>query len=119
MAYSVPKMPLLFNAWGYLTPLADPPRLSGRPCQLRGPAFPGAITTGGNLQQPFHWILVVPKREDLRDGWNGFSPDFIECPAGTGRFYRVLFVDDIARGFTNEYRIAILTKHGAWPTPIP
>lgn len=119
MAYAIPKMPILCNIFTFNTPTAGPPRAAGRPCQLRGVSFPTSAGHAANLQQPTSWILVLPKREDIRDGWSNFSPDIVEVPAGTGRFYRVLYVDDIARGFTNEYRVATLTKHGTWPVPIP
>jgi hypothetical protein len=64
--------------------------------------------------------LLVEKGTDIRDGSATVRGDTVECPAGTGRFYRVGYVDDVAKGFPNEYRVALLSKRGpSWPTPIP
>jgi hypothetical protein len=48
--------------------------------------------------------------------------DIVECPSGSGRIYLVQSVDDVGKGFTNEYRCAIVTPtqlFGVWPSPIP
>lgn len=45
--------------------------------------------------------------------------DLIECPQGSGRFYEVLFVDDVGKGFANEHRIALVSKVLPWPIPTP
>lgn len=65
--------------------------------------------------------LLVPRGSDIRPGL-GFwgTPDTVECPAGSGRYYDVLCVDDVARGFANEYRLASLKQRplvGAPPIP--
>jgi hypothetical protein len=57
----------------------------------------------------------------------------VEVPSGSGRYYVVVAVDDVGRGFLNEHRYAlVLPYYGyypviivngwaapAWPTPIP
>jgi hypothetical protein len=77
--------------------------------------------------------LLVPALTDIRDlscGTTG-GPDFIQVPAGSGRWYFANGVDDVAKGFANEYRLVTLAKiwEGAdgggsyvganWPVPIP
>jgi hypothetical protein len=71
----------------------------------------------------------LPAGTDIRD--EGVDPgvaDCVEVPAGSGRFYLVDYVDDVAKDFPNEYRIAVLVKVGGagffptfplWPQPIP
>jgi hypothetical protein len=62
---------------------------------------------------------MLPPGTDIRDPWSGTGADLVECPLGTGRFYRVAIVDDVAKGHANEYRVAMIYKVGTWPTPIP
>jgi hypothetical protein len=76
--------------------------------------------------------LLLPAGTDVRDvscSGSG-NADVIECPAGSGRWYQVVNVDDIGKGFGNEHRCASLVKiyEGVdsvrfaglfWPTPIP
>jgi hypothetical protein len=48
--------------------------------------------------------------------------DLVEVPAGTGRFYRVQWVDDLGKGFDNEHRFALLLQTNTfspWPIPMP
>jgi hypothetical protein len=48
------------------------------------------------------------------------SADTVEVPAGSGRYYAILAVDDVARGFENEYRLALAEPaYNLWPVPIP
>jgi len=75
--------------------------------------------------------LLLPPLTDIRDASCGPNSDFVEVPAGSGRFYQVAYVDDIGKGFANEHRFAWLEKvvqgiagGGSfpgffWPTPIP
>jgi hypothetical protein len=46
----------------------------------------------------------------------------VEVPAGSGRYYEVVQVDDAGKGFPNEHRIAGLIATvdlGMWPVPYP
>jgi len=74
--------------------------------------------------------LLLPAETDIRDGSVGGEADIVEAPAGSGRWYSVISVDDMGKGFPNEHRFALLHKifeamnpllfPGAnWPTPIP
>lgn len=105
-------------------PIVLPPRLSLIVCQLtygrRGnlaaqfyPALGGAVTPQG-------MSLLVPKLTDIRGGQDINGGDYVEVPAGTGRLYAVDFVDDVGKGFTNEYRDAsIFALRGKWTPPYP
>lgn len=67
-------------------------------------------------------VLLLPKGTDIRDGFEaGNSSDWVQVPAGSGRIYRVTIADDIAKGFSNEHRFAIIYKTSgyAWPVPMP
>lgn len=103
-------------------------------CQLRG--FGPALKVGWSAQFKLFtehyagWALLLPPLTDIRDAsCNGFS-DVVEVPSASGRWYVVMYVDDVAKGFANEYRTANLVKMGPdaiptavnfpyWPTPIP
>jgi hypothetical protein len=68
--------------------------------------------------------LMVQKLTDVRMATaGGVGGDYVEVPAGTGRWYQVVAVDDVAKGFTNEYRMAVCqstNQHvGTWPFPYP
>lgn len=75
--------------------------------------------------------LLLPAGTDIRDTSCGHNFDIVEVPAGSGRWYEVMCVDDVGKGFDNEYRLATLGKafdnnNGDgnylglfWPTPIP
>jgi hypothetical protein len=63
--------------------------------------------------------LLVAKGTDIRDKYTQPGTHYVEVPLASGRFYKIDLVDDVARGFTNEYRIAIIRKVGTWPSPIP
>jgi hypothetical protein len=74
--------------------------------------------------------LLLPPLTDIRDASTMLESDLVEVPAGTGRFYLAVCVDDIGKGFPNEHRAATLNKtwgfagNGSgltvgWPFPIP
>jgi len=74
--------------------------------------------------------LLLPAGTDIRDPYCGGVGDLVEVPEGTGRWYVVILVDDVGKGFDNEYRLAAITKVSSsvyvndfgfmiWPSPIP
>jgi hypothetical protein len=74
--------------------------------------------------------LLLPAGTDVRDLSNAITPDVAQVPAGSGRWYGINYVDDVGKGFANEYRIAFCQKiYEAldplaypglfWPVPIP
>lgn len=81
------------------------------------------ILTGPDLAQGAMYLLLT-KYEDVRDNFSVEGSDLVEVPALSGRWYQVIVVDDVAKGFANEFRCAIIMKSlgpsgESWPTPIP
>ncbi len=83
--------------------------------------------------QPAQPHLLIPALTDVRDFSQVIvsgSYDMVEVPAASGRWYRVGIVDDVGKGFTNEYRMCGIMKICSfidsteyaglfWPTPMP
>jgi len=63
--------------------------------------------------------LMLPAGTDIRFYLNSTDFDRVEVPAGSGRYYAVRHVDDVGKGFANEFRIAIVSFYPPVPTPIP
>lgn len=80
-------------------------------CQLRAPGFrspPGFGAPSFSV-----WELILPKDSDIRGPLWGDSEywywyDLVEVPVDSGRYYFVIQVDDVAKGFSNEYRLAFI-----------
>jgi hypothetical protein len=65
-------------------------------------------------------FLLCPKLTDIRARWNNVLADIVEFPAGSKRFYGVVDVDDVGKGFANEYRLVVLRYNsGGTPTLPP
>lgn len=118
MAFVLPTFNLEYNVWhGPHNPHTHPADASGD-CQLRGvnqtsaTVNPTADLAAGNY-------ALFPPLEDIRDIHTLNGSDIIEIPKDSERYYLVLNVDDVAKGFTNEHRYAVLTKWDVWPVPIP
>lgn len=116
-------MPLTANIWRTGTGPPAPPAVT-TPAQLRGPAIHTSgqqvLLVGGNQSWPWTPTLLMPALTDIRDQFvPGGAGDLVEVPAGSGRLYNVVLVEDVAKGFTNEHRLAAIQKTGIWPTPIP
>lgn len=136
MAFTLPKFNLTCAVWHdyLLTPPipATPPSTgasSYSECQLyewSRATVPAAYYIAPPTDIRPWWFTLqqsiqirLPKGFDVRDSQNAEGADVIECPAGTGRYYVVTQVDDLHRGFPNEYRLAQCVKAWTWPTPIP
>lgn len=103
------------------------------PCQLRAyGSHPKLVSFGLTLYTELRseWCLLCPAGTDVRDSSCTGLADVVEVPSGSGRWYAVAYVDDVAKGFANEYRVAMVVKVGPddfptannfpyWPTPIP
>jgi hypothetical protein len=63
--------------------------------------------------------LLLPAGTDIRGPASSTGADSVEVPSGSGRWYGVFFVDDIAKGFSNEHRLALLAQYVPQPTPLP
>ncbi len=125
MSYRVPDFVLPTGFYNHAGPYDVPREITevnlafGRRIQL-------ALPLGGELGSGTQAMtLLVHAGFDVRDTLNAGGEDFVECPFGSGRWYVVLFVDDIGKGFPNEHRAAVIQKIGhpvtgdPWPTPIP
>lgn len=120
MAFSVPTFNLTCNI--YTGPPAWPavPRLSPV-CNLAVGSKIRANLPGVHALSVY---LLLPALTDIRGPVNATpGQDFVEVPAGSGRTYVVLSVEDAGKGFSNEYRFALLLASAVgahvWPTPIP
>jgi len=64
--------------------------------------------------------LLLPPLADVRGPQDSVSADMVEVPAGSGRWYFVVGVDDIGKGFANEHRsAAIFALASSWVAPYP
>jgi hypothetical protein len=92
------------------------------------PAFPDVSDSSVQIYLGTAFLLL-PAGTDIRDlVCVGDSCDILEVPSLSGRWYTVLTVDDVAKGFPNEYRTAMIAKLGPprffhpgyfWPVPMP
>lgn len=122
MAYVVPQMPLDVNCWhnGAAEPPVGAPdaTFKGNLCWNRRVAVPSTGGTGALGIPLFTMTLLVLKDTDIRGKLStATGADTVEVPAGSGRFYEVLYVDDIGKGFSNEHRGALLLAR-VQPTPL-
>lgn len=122
MSYAAPTFNLSCNIWygaGVIPPSGDPD-VSDQRCQLR--MLKTVFGTLANTQTT-RMFLLLPARTDIngRISGAGYLGDVVEVPADTGRYYQVNAVDDVARGFANEYRVAVIQQRGdipgGWPIP--
>jgi hypothetical protein len=118
MGYRVPSMPITANIWRGGAPLpVGPPQIVTK-CQLRliKDAF---IISASVVPYNNRSLLILPKGTDIRSLQPGPLPaDFVEVPAGTGIYWNVLTVGDVAKGFANEYRAATISCY-SYPLPRP
>lgn len=119
MAYVLPTFNLTGNCWhGLNHPPAAPDLVFD--CNL---CFGRRIGPFDAITTAFCMQLLVPAGTDLRTPVQGIPNfDLVEVPAGTGRFYRVQWVDDLGKGFDNEHRFALLLQTNTfspWPIPMP
>jgi hypothetical protein len=126
LGYRVPSFPLKCNVWTYEfvaeggIPAGDP-RITDQECQLTYGSRVNVTSTGGTGSPgvlTLSMSLLLPPLADIRGPQDTVGPDFVECPAGTGRYYRVVAVDDIGKGFPNEHRSAqLFALGGTWVAP--
>jgi hypothetical protein len=146
--YRIPTMNLLANIWRATNVITNPPDVASVKCclmwdkRVHVPGFtliyspePGIAIQ--NFQASLGVMtLGLPALTDIRrnDGPTGqWTGDLVEVPAESGRYYVVEGVDDVAKGFSNEYRAASIVpatdqllaalqnpwEATAWPTPYP
>jgi len=123
MAFRLPNFPLFCDVYDSAGPFTIPtttPRMPNVRCQLRYLKIP-QVANGIPWQGQSSILLLVDPFTDIRMNQPGQLPDWIECPPGTGRWYTVSSVDDIAKGFSNEHRAVAMVSRtdviGTWPIP--
>lgn len=131
MAYTVPQFNLTCHVYdgivGSFPPVAwagGTPRLASVPCGLAHGRLAARSGSQGAFQDSLQITvmqLLVAKGTDLRGAeYIGQACDQVECPAGSGRRYFVCSVDDVGKGYTNEYRLAFVQSIiGSWVAPYP
>lgn len=78
------------------------------------------IATGGTFDRGIIAVdvyLLLPTGTDIRGPLSTTSSDGIEAPVGSGKLYRVDFVEVVATGFPNEHIVAFLQQREQ-PTPL-
>lgn len=128
MAYRLPTFNILCNL--SQPDLANTPQIPSAPyrvpdqiCQLTYGRRVQVASTGGTAEPGTPILcmnLLLPKGADVRGPQDVLSFDMAEVPAGSGRWYQVVGVDDIGRGFDNEHRSATLfALADSWVPPYP
>lgn len=118
VSFSLPVFNLVVNVWRAAAGPPAPPALT-----VKGNLAWGRRVFGGGTVFTLSGVpgmtLLLPLGADVRSQAEGLGNDIVEVPAGTGRFYTVVFVDDVGRGFGNQHRAAVLEQQANWPAPIP
>lgn len=135
MAFRVPTFNLPVNLWRRPTLVAAAPTrqfVANLSLGKRVMMAMGASTFSFVNSPPSE--LLCPKLTDIYAvNAAGQFMDCVEVPAGSGRYYAVCHVDDVAKGFANEYRFALMVQVNAatnsvttnpwlatqWPVPTP
>lgn len=121
MGFSVPNFNIQCNIWraGNAPPAAPDVTIV---CNLafgrRVSSYQGVISTPNEPVMS----LLLPPLADIRGPMCAAPDACVEVPAGTGRFYTIVGLDDSGKGFINEHRVALLawtSTFGSWPSPIP
>ena len=98
-----------------------PYRVVNQDCQLTYGRRVQVASTGGTTDVGVLTLtmnLLLPKDTDIRGPQDTTSFDMVEVPSGSGRWYRVVGVDDIGKGFDNEHRTAaIYALAKSWVPP--
>lgn len=123
MSFRIPTFPLfcrIYQAQGN-----GPFPLAGgvqAPCQLllRKDGLVAGLGSGTGVSP---MLLLLPKGTDIRPTHNAVLADAVQVPDGSGNYYGVSFVGDVAKGFLNEYRVAAIflkvnvANGSVWPMP--
>jgi hypothetical protein len=116
MSYVIPNFNLNVNIWTGppIFPPVGAPRVATT-CNLTPGRRVMQDSTGFNALME----ILLPALTDIRGGNSATGSDVVEVPAASGRYYKVLSVDDIGKGFGNEHRIAWIAQSAGFITPIP
>jgi len=108
MSWNVPQWVSLCNLWSVgETPADDVPFETDLECQLYLPARGILDITPG---EPLLWVPPIWFRLPLsaRTSWEAYS--IVECPAGSGEYYRARFKQVAHLGFPNEYLSSVVDQ---------
>jgi hypothetical protein len=132
MPYTLPTFNVSVNIWdAALDPTTDPPDQTvlanvslGRRVMVYADANCWFNPENGVALNMFLRIMLLPAGTNIKGRWWNFvagnnQADWVEVPAGTGAFYRVLDVADMAKGFPNEHRVASFLPYWDKPLPVP
>ena len=137
MGFSVPTFNLSVNLWRNPNTIASPPDrtfMANLAASRRNLLSDLGDLFFTGIPAPFAYLLC-PKLTDIAGMWviALAGTDCVEVPAGTGRFYQVITVEDVGKGFSNEYRSATICQMNpetslitgnpwgcpSWPVPTP
>lgn len=121
MAYRLPTFNLLANVW---TCDANPFPTDGLPTYTDVPMqkyiAPRSSWPVSPPASPSYWRnyhppvqLRMPRVSPAFGPWPGWKMSCIECPAGSGQYYRPTFNDIQHEGFVNEYGLVIAVQCNA------
>lgn len=120
MSFALPTFNLLVNVWRFSYAPPDLPILT-----VNGNLTPGPRSRVGDTARnpasppsPLMYLLLPSSTVIYGDVDSLGNPDMVEVPAGSGRFYTVHFVDNVATGFPNQYVLCELVRIGKFP-PVP
>lgn len=124
MPYRLPTFNLTCSIWTFGAYPGGVPRETGVPCQWRTITRLTSVSTGDTSDSSNYTIteMLVPKRTDIRGSQEtpGNSPDTLVLNVEDGSLPFVIYdTYDVGKGFTNEYRIALVRKRQLWPVPTP
>lgn len=124
MSFLAPNFNLTANVWRNAVFVLPPPAPTlVTPAVLFGKHLPFSIAGAPPGKVELLIYIGVPKLTDVRGTAGGNGADEIELPAGSGRYYAVQLVDDVGKGYLNEYRVAFCLQEnrvgGYWPYPTP
>lgn len=115
MSFRLPNFNLTVNIWRFahpFDPLAPPDVISPANFCLGKRVYTAQVwpdeDTAANYMNRY---LLLPKGTDIRGlpyYIGGDDHDFVEVPAGSGRYYGVMDSEVVARGFLNEHVFALV-----------
>jgi hypothetical protein len=121
MAYRLPTFNLVVNVWRNASPTTDPPDaiISGNLCPGRRRYTGDSNIVAGSTTDVPCMFLLCPSGSDIKGTVDFGAGDTVEVDAGSGRYYRVHYVDYVAFRFPNEHLMAsILPSSGVTPPPL-
>lgn len=127
MPFTIPTFNVPFNGWRQAALPPGPPRAYQGICNFSLGKRVVAGTDQTAVQTPgsgvgidvFLRIMMVAAATDVRGRYATGGSDVVEVPAGSGAFYLVGDVADMAKGFANEHRVCWCSPFFPIPFPNP